>query len=405
MRNAAAFRCLLTASLAAALAGGCSGHGRYTREHINAAQEKMSVLKAGTEWQQAHQAFLAGDLEKALRSVDASLSINDTVVKSHVLRGRILMEMGDVGAGLSSLLTAEALDPNDVDAQYFLGIAHERLLEREKAVAHYKKACELDGYNPSYGVAAAEMLMDMERFDEAEAWLTSGPNFQHSAGVKQALGHIAMIRGDARAAADFFGDAALLAPDDDAIAEDLVRAQIRAESYVEAEQILARLLRSPDNAERRDLLQMRARCLAAIDRPVEARDIYQKLLSMQDGTNDVDAWIGVGKTSMTVGDDRTARRAAARVVSLAPNRPEGYAIWASWHRENGDLDKALSSAERAVTAAPNDPAMHALRGVVLSDMGRIADADNAFRAAARLDATYAAFVGRPAGSFANVPTE
>ncbi|MEL6740178.1 MAG: hypothetical protein AAFP26_05950, partial [Planctomycetota bacterium] len=85
--------------------GGCSGQGRYTREAVSQAEEKMSVIKAGTEWKMGEQAFLAGDLEKALRRVDASLSLNDTVTKSHVLRGRVLLEQGDLGESLMALKT------------------------------------------------------------------------------------------------------------------------------------------------------------------------------------------------------------------------------------------------------------------------------------------------------------
>jgi len=73
--------CTLTASL---LITGCGSHGRYTKEHVSNAKLKMNMLKAATEYQMAHQAFLAGDLEKAATHVDYSIGLSEKVTKSHV---------------------------------------------------------------------------------------------------------------------------------------------------------------------------------------------------------------------------------------------------------------------------------------------------------------------------------
>src|SRR6056297_2393297 len=94
---------LTGSSLLIATLAGCAGQGNYTREGVSMAKERMSFLKSATEWELARQAFLAGDLEKALRKVEVSLAINDTVVKSHVLKRRILIEMGDLGSALKTL--------------------------------------------------------------------------------------------------------------------------------------------------------------------------------------------------------------------------------------------------------------------------------------------------------------
>ena len=63
-----AIACLALA--AAATLAGCSGakHGQYTQEHLSAAQVKMDMLKAGTQWQMANQQFLSGDLSKSLKT-------------------------------------------------------------------------------------------------------------------------------------------------------------------------------------------------------------------------------------------------------------------------------------------------------------------------------------------------
>lgn len=396
------------AAILGLLAAGCSTQSQYTREGITLAEEKMSVIKAGTEWQMAHQAFLAGDLDKALKKVDASLSINDSVVKSHVLRGRILIEKGNLGRALESLLTAVTINPRDPDAHYFLGIVYERLDDAEQAADHYVQACELDGYNPSYAVAAAEMFIDLGRIDEARDYLNSDPMFEHDSGVRQALGHIAMIQGDPATGAKMFAEATLLAPNDTAILEDLARAQMATGAFADADQNLLRLLKEPTNKDRRDLRHSRARCLVELDRPVEARAIYQALLEGQDGLSDVDAWIGLGNIAFMINDFNALRRCASRIVAIAPARPDGYALWALWHRENNDSRQALAAIDRAIAANPSDPVNHAFRGVLLSDAGQHRAAIDAFTDAVTLDPGHTGFrtmlEHAEAGTFASVPT-
>src|SRR5262245_43766148 len=100
-------RILLAVALPAALTlAGCAQHGEYTKKHLNEAAERMSQMKSGTEWEMARQQYLAGDLDKALKTVDRSITLNDKVAKSHVLRGRILIEKGRMEEARQSLLKA-----------------------------------------------------------------------------------------------------------------------------------------------------------------------------------------------------------------------------------------------------------------------------------------------------------
>ena len=159
---------LAAALLAAGSLVGCSGHGASTAQHVSSAKLKMDAIKAATQWQTSHQAFLAGDLNKALKHVNIALELNPSVVKSHVLRGRILMEQGELEEAGLAFNNAVAIDPNAVDPQYFLGVLHERFAQKDKALAYYQKAVELDPENPQYAIAAAEMMMDLDRKPEAK---------------------------------------------------------------------------------------------------------------------------------------------------------------------------------------------------------------------------------------------
>ena len=348
---------------------GCSGQGNYTREGVSMAKERMSFLKSATEWELARQAFLAGDLEKALRKVDTSLEINDTVVKSHVLKGRVLIEMGDLGNALQSLQTAIALDPEEPDGHYYLAIVYERINEPEQARQHFELACEFDDYNPIYAVAAAEMMIDLDRIEEAKAYLNSIPMSENNAGIRQSLGHIALIQQDPKLAVEYFLEARLLAPDDPNIAENLIHAQIQAGDWREAERNISRLLKKPENKERQDLQVMHAKTLMNTGRPVEARSIYQSIVSEAEGRSDVESWIGLANASMMIGDFRNVRKAATRVISLAPNSSEGFMLYAMFHRENKDFESAYRSVQTAIEKNPSDAGLYALCAVIQRDLG------------------------------------
>lgn len=369
-----------TLALAAALAGagslaGCSGHGKYTREHIAQAKEKMSALKSGTDYQMAQQQFLAGDLEKAMKTIDRSVALNPNVARSHVLRGRILLERGRLEQAREALLTAEQLDEQNVEAQYYLGIIHERVNEPAEAFARYARAAELDPANPQYLVAAAEMHLVQGRLDEAERMLTEKKNqFRYNAAVRQALGQIAMLRGEASAAAKHFADALTLASDDAGIMEDLIRAQMACGEFAEAEYYIQRLLEREENKNRRDLMHLRARCLMAVNRPVEARTLLLELTGHREGSRDLRAWIDLGNVAATLKDRANLRTAAQRVLAIAPDRHEGWMLRAMQCRLEENHEQALAAADQAAARSTGDAAPFLLRALILEDLQRTDEA-------------------------------
>jgi tetratricopeptide (TPR) repeat protein len=368
-----------SATLALAALAGCKGHGAYTSDGLKEANNRVSGLKAGNAYQQAEQAFFAGDLEKARKAIDNSVLINPSLAKSHLLKGRIMIEQGDLEGALDTLQKAEACDSNCTEAYYYEGIVFERFAQADKALEKYQKAAELEGTNAQYAVAAAEMMVDLGNLDGAETFLTSRKaTFEHNAGVRQTLGHIAMIRHKYEKACMLFNEARLLAPDDTGILEDLVQSQVATGKFAEAEFNLDKLLKVPSNKDRRDLKMMRARCLAEVDRPLEARDLLIELTGDSAGQKDAEAWVGLGHVCFVLHDMNRLRMASSRVIALAPASPEGYMLKAMWQRHMEDAAGALASLDEAVRLRGQriDPLM--LRGMILQDMGRFDDAIDSY---------------------------
>ncbi|MDX9910749.1 MAG: tetratricopeptide repeat protein [Phycisphaerales bacterium] len=389
------FRNLLTrgvtvgvaAAILASTAGGCSGSRAGQKAHSSRAKENLSIIKAGTEWDMARQAFLAGELDKALKRVDMSLSHNANVAKSHVLRGRILLEMGRLEESLDALARGEALDPENAEAPYYQAIIYERFTQGEEALAKYQRAAEIDPQDAQYAIAASEVLIDLGRYAEAEQYLNErGEGFRHNAGVQQTLGNLAMIEGDVQRAVEHYEEAALLAPDDELILEDLTFAQMEIGQFAEAELALGNMLSNPDNDGRRDLMHLRARCLVELDRPLDARELLSKLVDGPEGQSDLEAWVGLGNVSYLLKDFRGVNRAARRITTLAPDRYEGYLLQALAQRKNGDRSEALESLARAQEVSPNSQVVLNFRTLVQFEMNMIDAAQRTLQTARAFDA-------------------
>lgn len=374
------------AALALAVLAGCQGHGEYTKEHIKDSQEKLAQMKSGTEWQMAQQQFLAGDLDKARKTIDKSLSLNDQVPKSHVLKGRILMEQGQLENARQCFLEAEKLDPTCVDAQYYMGIVHERFNQPEEALLRYTNAMGLDAANAQYVICAGDMMVQVGKLEEAKAFLLERrSNFEYNGAIRQSLGHIAVLQQQYPLAADYFSEALLLSPDDLTVTEDLARAQYSAQRFADAEVNLGKLLASERYATRRDIRHLQAKCMIASDRPVEARQVLVQLTSDPQGAADVDAWVDLGSASYILSDKVRLRNVASRLVTMAPQRHEGYMYKAMVQRIDGDLNAALASLELAAARTTTDSTPLLLMGMIEQDRGNVEAAKRSYAAATKID--------------------
>ncbi|MFB3429448.1 tetratricopeptide repeat protein [Phycisphaerales bacterium ac7] len=367
---------------------GCGGHGDYTEEFRQDANNRMDMVRAGTEWDMAHGQFLAGDLKKALRSIDKSITMAESVARSHTLKGRIVFEMGELDRALASFDRAIEIDPAYSEAHYFKGIVYERLMQPDRALENYRAAARHDPNNTQYAIAAAEMLIQMRDLDGASELLArSDRSYQNNAGVRQLQGHIALMKGDEQRAIKLFEEACLLAPDEPSLVEDLARAQIEVGDYAEAEYSISRLIRMDGTGTRRDLLHLRARCLMELDRPVEAREIYKQLTSDERGSTDFTAWMGIAKVSIVLKEDLRLREAANRMMRMSPQRHEGYLMLAMFQRGKGQLESAAELLDKAIERTSADPQPAMLQAMIYHDLGRFTDALQSAQIASEIDPT------------------
>jgi tetratricopeptide (TPR) repeat protein len=325
-----------------------------------------------------------------------------------VLHARILIEMDRLETALKALDKAIELDEECAEAHYYEGIVYERFVRFEQAMEHYDKAAQLDETNPQYRLAAAEMLIQMDRIDDAEKELQAGmTTFEHNAGFRQTLGHIAMMRDEPKKAVDLFGEACILAPADQGLMEDLARAQMEAKDFADAEYTLRRLTDGDSGGEdRRDLKFMRARCLTEIDRPVEARTLLLQLTGDSRGSQDVGAWIELGAVSLVLDEDYRLRQCAQRVIALAPHRAEGYMMMATCQHRAGKTSEAIQTLAKAMPVSDDRASLAVMQGALYYDIGREREAMAAANLALRenpADARAKELLERSSARVADVP--
>jgi superkiller protein 3 len=378
---------LLAAALAAAaMTAGC-GQSKRSEARAQSVKDAHNTMKSATKWDMAGQRFRAGELDKALDLVDESIAFNENVAKSHILRGRILMEQAAFDEAFVSFDRAKEIEPTNHEAYYFAGLCYERITRKEDALTNYVKANELDPSSAQYVVAAAEMMIDLGRVNEAIAFIErQGEKFDHNAGVRQTLGHISMLRGEFEQAVEYFNEARVLAPEDTQVLEDLTRAQIATGRFAEAEYNLSQLQNVSGNQDRRDLKHMRSRCLIELDRLVEARQILINLTESEGGSRDAQAWIQLGHVAYMLKDGHRVKQSAARAIAIAPTKPEGYMLRALWQRQEGELNEAFKTLEQAVSFAGSDnPSPLIMHGVVAQQLGKNNVAKRSFARAQEID--------------------
>lgn len=371
-------RKLLILLAAAFSLAGCHSNTTSHEKNVKAAEGRWQHIRTEHKLQIARQQFETGDLDQSEKTLLEAIANDPTSARLWTLAGRIALERGQLEKSAQRLNKAIELDAKTSEPQYYLGIVLQRWKQFDRAHAAYSKAYDLQADNVSFLLAVTEMLVAMERNDEALALLESKTTyFDQNSGIRVAAGQLYLVKGDFVKAAEYFRQAALLRPDDLQVLEDLASARIGAKQYKEAIGDLQRLVKECRTERRVDLLQTLASTYMSANLIDEARATYLELTRLD--RNDVDAWIKLSEISLAREELGPALSAANRVISLASQQPEGYLLAGLVWQKRKEIDKALTHFDRAAALAPGEVDAMILRGITLEQAGRFDAARVAYK--------------------------
>jgi predicted O-linked N-acetylglucosamine transferase (SPINDLY family) len=126
-------------------------------------QEASQLLDEGSACERE------GRIEDAMRRYEAAIRLAPKMVRAHVSRGTILLQLGDAAAAAEAYSTALVQDPDNAVVHYHLGQAHARSGYDELAVAAYRRAIALQADFADAEVAQGEALEKLGQLDNAMA--------------------------------------------------------------------------------------------------------------------------------------------------------------------------------------------------------------------------------------------
>ncbi|MHC4218318.1 MAG: tetratricopeptide repeat protein [Planctomycetota bacterium] len=369
--------------VAGAALWGCGGPTAEGLKARHTARERLNRMNAQLSFDQARQAFEAGQFEKAGREVATAMRLHPDFAQYRVLEGRIHLEQHQLERAAESFEAALQIEAGYADAHYYFGIVYQRWSDDARAYEHYLAAYELDPSSVGYLLAAAESMVALEQFEAARQLLVEKLDyFEHNSAMRHLLAQIAMLQDDPEAAVDQYVEARRLDPEDDTLLNELAQAQYGAGLYGDCYRSVQELQERPDG-ERSDLQLLEARCLTFMDQLAEARNLYLELTRLR--PTHADVWIELGSVAWELGDYHRMALCGARVTALAPDRFEGYMLKGINERHHGNLAESVMFLQEATERAGDEALPHLILGRVLEQMSDSQGALDAYAEAMRIE--------------------
>jgi len=361
---------------------GCSEADRpKTQKEL--ARQQWNDARVGVLGGLALDQYKNGDLEKARATVDEALALSPNNVQLRLLSAKLFMEQGNLDAAGKQLAEAQKTDPKNAEADYLTGVVYQRWQQPEKALAAYDAAYQKDGNEVSYVMAKGEMLVQLNREDEALTLLQSRLSyFEHSAAIRDAVGQLLIMKKDFAKASITLREASILAPDDNTIREHQAFAFYYSKNYIEAAEQFRQLLKNDNYSQRADVMAAMGECQHQLGNLREAREDLETAAAL-----DVHAsgyWFSLARLNCDMGDFARAEVAIRRGLAVEPGSSDGYCLLGYARLKQDKLPAALSAFEKASSIDDHNTTSLCMQGYVLQKMNRPKEAMEYYSRALRV---------------------
>jgi tetratricopeptide (TPR) repeat protein len=360
------FACVFTA--VGILLAGCDGGG-LTPDQKAAANKQWNDARANVLAGLATDQYKSGNLDKCQETLDQALRLEPANAELHLLGARLAIEQGKLEEAQAQLATAGKLDPKNGEVDYLSGVLLQRWQQPQQACEAYTSAVAKNPDELSYVLAQAEMLVAMNKQDDALALLRrKAVFFEHSGVIRDEIGQILVQQKKYTEAVTVLSEASILESEDTGIREHLAFALLSAQQYGEAADLFSRLIREPGYDKRADVQAALGQCQSQANQLSEAKSSYE--LATQLAPACADYWLGLAKVQVQLSDLPAAELTIRKAISIDPADADARCLLGYVRLKQNQLPASLAAFQAAAELNPTDSTSLCLQGYVLGRMGR-----------------------------------
>ena len=372
---------VIAVGMLVAVAAGCAGSHQEAKV---AAHQRWNTTRAKVLVSNGQDAFKAGDLDGAYQSATKALSMSPEMPAALELAARISIDRGKYVTAEEHLREALQQDPDNARTVYLLGVIRDRRDRFSDALKLYERARGLDGQNPAYVLASAEMLVKLNRAREALALVEAKlSTMDPIVGMYIAAGDLAMLIDEPGRAANHYSEARYLDPDDVQIIAKAGKASFFAQRFDQAAALLDGLTHTADYREQAWLWSMLGQSHLGCDRPMKARENFERLASLE--PDRARAWTFVAMAAAQCGDLPGTVAAARKAVRLAPNQVDGGILLGHALLKQDKPNEAIKVLTETASRHPRLAVVHCLLGQSHDALGQSRRARRCYSTALQIE--------------------
>jgi tetratricopeptide (TPR) repeat protein len=373
---------MLLPVVCASLAIGCASDKKKAQP-TKTANAQWNRARANVMLGLAKDQYATGNFDPSRKTVDEALQLDPDNGPLRLLSARLAIEGGQLDRADKDLERARAANPKDAEADYLSGVVYQRWQKPDVALKYYSNACDKDQGELAYILAKSEMLLVLDREEEALRLLQEKVTyFENSAVIRDAVGQLLVRYGKYDDACDVLRQASILASDDSSIQEHLALAQFFAEKYPEAVDTFQRVLKKDGYSKRGDLYLALGRCQLELGKNREARESLERAAQLDDTSPGV--WVTLGRAAMQLNDFKRAELSLRKAVALDPENSEVRLMVGYLRLRQHKYDEALAAFQKSSSLDRGDTVSLCMIGYTLKKLGRDEEASRYYSQALKI---------------------
>jgi tetratricopeptide (TPR) repeat protein len=374
-----AMRKWIPALLSLALLAGCAANERRLESY-----KRWYSARAKMLYGVALEHLKVGQLDKARNKAQEALTLDPDFAPGRLLMAKVEIEQGQYGRAAERLEQLRKDWPDSAEVVYLFGVAQEKEGKLEGALESYRQAQALDTENLGGVTAAGEVLVALDRIDEAEKYVAGYlPEADNEPALYELSGRIAVMRGDYATAVARFQRARDADYENPFYQEWLGRAEYLAGQHTEAIATLKELVLCRDYEPPAWIHKTRGDCHMALKQYAQARDAY--VAARQKKPESPEAWADIAKAALALQDAPRAILSAREALRLDAGCEEAALILGYALLVDGQTRDAISALDAAVRAHPRNGTLRCLLGRAYEASGDSASAERCYQAAVLVD--------------------